>query len=153
MVGVYAGCGFRRPSPTQTAALEPVWAAALARAGQGRADIDLCVQPSGDLNAYAAGGRSVAMTSGCLGPARFRSAWVGSCRGEVRGRLLRRAAMNLTKKERRALAELEHALLEEDRTFAGQFDSWTAVQPPARRVGWRACPGLVRPATDLTIRG
>lgn len=43
--------------------------------------------------------------------------------------------MNLTKRERRALAELEQALLEEDPTFAGQFDSWTPVQPPARRWG------------------
>jgi STE24 endopeptidase len=63
---VALGCVFRRPSRPQSAALEPVWAAALARAGVRREDVDLYVQRSGDLNAYAVGGRSVAVTSGVL---------------------------------------------------------------------------------------
>lgn len=63
---VYAGCGFRRPSPRQAQTLEPVWAAALAGCGLRRSEVDLYVQCSGELNAYAAGGRSVAVTSGAL---------------------------------------------------------------------------------------
>jgi hypothetical protein len=43
--------------------------------------------------------------------------------------------MNLTERERRELAELEHALLEEDPSFAGQFGSCGPVLPPARRRG------------------
>jgi len=38
--------------------------------------------------------------------------------------------MDLSERERRELAELEHALLEEDPSFAGQFDSW---EPPPRQ--------------------
>jgi STE24 endopeptidase len=63
---VAVGCGFRRPSKAQSAALDPVWAAALARAGVHREDVDLYVQRTGDLNAHAVGGRSVAVTSGVL---------------------------------------------------------------------------------------
>jgi STE24 endopeptidase len=63
---VAAGCGFRRPTKAQAAALQPVWEAALARSGAAPGDVDLYVQRSNDLNAYAAGGRSVAVTSGVL---------------------------------------------------------------------------------------
>lgn len=41
--------------------------------------------------------------------------------------------MNLTERERRELAELEHALLAEDPSFAEQFG--TSAPPPPRRWG------------------
>jgi STE24 endopeptidase len=63
---VAAGCGFRRPSRAQLAALGPVWSAALDQAGVGVGEVDLYVQRSGELNAYAAGGHSVAVTTGVL---------------------------------------------------------------------------------------
>ncbi len=43
--------------------------------------------------------------------------------------------MKLTERERRELAELEHALIEEDPSFAGQFGSREPVLPPAPRRG------------------
>jgi hypothetical protein len=48
--------------------------------------------------------------------------------------------MDLTERERRELAELEHALLEDDPSFAGQFDSWQP--PPPRR--WRRVGNVLR---------
>jgi hypothetical protein len=42
--------------------------------------------------------------------------------------------MNLTERERRELAELEHALLEEDPSFAGQFGAWEPPPPPRRGI-------------------
>ncbi len=63
---VVSGCGFRRPSRSQVAALGPAWSAALAQAGIDAGAVDLYVQRSDDLNAYAAGGRSVAVTTGVL---------------------------------------------------------------------------------------
>jgi hypothetical protein len=43
--------------------------------------------------------------------------------------------MDLTERERRQLAELERALLEEDPVLAEQFGSWEP--PPPRRWGIR----------------
>ncbi|MDT4934556.1 MAG: hypothetical protein QOK11_2448 [Pseudonocardiales bacterium] len=52
--------------------------------------------------------------------------------------------MDLSERERRELAELEHALIEEDPVLAGQLGSWEP-RPPRRRgigsvlrwFGWR----------------
>lgn len=63
---VTIGCGFRALPRAQRTAIEPVWTAALARAELTPGDVDLYVQRSADLNAFAAGGRSVALTSGVL---------------------------------------------------------------------------------------
>lgn len=63
---VMAGCGFRRLSRTQSTAVDPVWVSALSRAGLDQCDVDLYLERSGELNAYAAGGRSVALTSGVV---------------------------------------------------------------------------------------
>ncbi len=60
------GAGFRRPSKAQVALLAPAWAAALVRAGLAASEVDLYVQRSREPNAYAAGGRSVAVTTGVL---------------------------------------------------------------------------------------
>lgn len=65
-VAVRTGCGFRRPSTAQAAALAPLWAAALRQTGIAAGDVDLYVQHSRQANAYAAGGRSVAVTAGVL---------------------------------------------------------------------------------------
>jgi STE24 endopeptidase len=56
----------RRPMADQMALLSPVWVAALQRAGTLAGDVDLYVQHRDEPNAYAAGGRSVAVTSGVL---------------------------------------------------------------------------------------
>jgi len=58
--------GFRRPSPAQAAVLQPLWSAALTSAGTLAEDVELYVQRNRQLNAYAAGGRSVAVTSRVL---------------------------------------------------------------------------------------
>jgi STE24 endopeptidase len=65
-LAVRIACGFRRPTTHQMTFLSPVWAAALQRAGTPAGDVDLYVQHSDEPNAYAAGGRSVAVTSGVL---------------------------------------------------------------------------------------
>jgi len=65
-LAVRTACGFRRPTADQLALLGPAWAAALLRAGTSAADVDLYVQHRDEPNAYAAGGRSVAVTSGVL---------------------------------------------------------------------------------------
>jgi STE24 endopeptidase len=65
-IAVRVGCGFRRPTAAQAALIEPVWAAALHRVGARREDVDLYMQNVGAPNAYAAGGRSVAVTAGVL---------------------------------------------------------------------------------------
>jgi Zn-dependent protease with chaperone function len=62
-LAVAVGCGFRRPSPAQLAALEPAWTSALARSGLDPGELDLYVQRSAELNAYATGARSVAVTT------------------------------------------------------------------------------------------
>jgi STE24 endopeptidase len=72
---VRVGAGFRRPTRAQSALLAPVWSAALARCGLEARDVDLYVQRSRDPNAFAAGGRSVAVTTGVL--ARFSAHRMG----------------------------------------------------------------------------
>lgn len=61
---VRIGCGFRRPTAQQTAMLAPLWAQTLAYAQLRPDQVDLYVQRYRDPNAYAAGGRSVAVTTG-----------------------------------------------------------------------------------------
>ena len=65
-IAVRVGCGFRRPSAQQAAVLEPLWAQALAYAQLRRDQVDLYVQRAKDPNALAAGGRSVAVTTGVV---------------------------------------------------------------------------------------
>jgi STE24 endopeptidase len=65
-VTVRTAMGFRPLTGRQSAALAGVWPAALAQAGYRADQIDLYVQPSALVNAYAAGGRSVAVSSGAL---------------------------------------------------------------------------------------
>jgi STE24 endopeptidase len=65
-VAVALGYGFHRPSRAQKAAMDRIWASALARAGIAASEADLYVQHSDDLNAYAIGGRSVGVTTGVL---------------------------------------------------------------------------------------
>lgn len=60
---VHAACGFRRPSPAQAAELGTAWSTALQMAGTAAGDVALYVQTAAAPNAYAAGGRSVAVTS------------------------------------------------------------------------------------------
>jgi STE24 endopeptidase len=75
MVMVRIGHGFRRPARRQLEALAPVWADALASAGYSAREVDLYVQSSATVNAYAAGGRSVAVTTGVL--AKFMAQHLG----------------------------------------------------------------------------
>ncbi|WP_171058170.1 M48 family metalloprotease [Modestobacter altitudinis] len=65
-VAVRVAFGFRPSSPAQAAALAPLWAAALRLSGTPASEVSLYVQRSGQPNAYAAGGRSVAVTSRAL---------------------------------------------------------------------------------------
>ena len=58
-----AACGFHRPSPAQAAWLQPAWSTALRVTGTAARDVELYVQTDRALNACAAGGRSVAVTS------------------------------------------------------------------------------------------
>lgn len=60
---VGATCRFHRPSPWETAALQPAWTAALRVTGTDAGTVELYVQPARVANAYAAGRRSVAVTS------------------------------------------------------------------------------------------
>ncbi|MCU1620675.1 MAG: rane protein of unknown function [Modestobacter sp.] len=62
-VAARAAVGFRRPSPPQAAVLQPLWSAALISAGAPAEGVELYVQRARKLNAYATGGRSVAVTS------------------------------------------------------------------------------------------
>jgi STE24 endopeptidase len=63
---VRAVYGFHRPSPEQATALAPAWSTALRVTETAADDVDLYVQNARALNAYAAGGRSVAVTSRVL---------------------------------------------------------------------------------------
>jgi STE24 endopeptidase len=63
---VRVGAGFRRPTRAQSALLAEGWSAALTRCGLSGGEVDLYVQRSRDPNAFAAGGRSVAVTTGVL---------------------------------------------------------------------------------------
>ncbi len=71
-IAVRVGFRFRRPSSAQWAALELPWCSALDRAGIVRDAVDLYVAPGGDVNAYAVGRRSIAVTSGALQDYRAR---------------------------------------------------------------------------------
>ena len=68
-LSVGVGAGFRRPTGTESARLAPAWAAALDRCGVTEGEVDIYVRRGQDLNAFSAGGRSVAITTGVL--ARF----------------------------------------------------------------------------------
>jgi STE24 endopeptidase len=65
-IAVRVGAGFRRPTRAQAELLAPAWSAALARCGLIEGEADVYVQSSRDPNAFAAGGRSVAVTTGVL---------------------------------------------------------------------------------------
>jgi STE24 endopeptidase len=65
-VTVRAAYGFHRPRPGQAAALQPAWATALRVTGTRSGEVELHVQMARVPNAYAAGGRSVAVTSRVL---------------------------------------------------------------------------------------
>ncbi len=65
-VAVAVGCRFRAPRRAVRAALDPVWHSACRAAGIAVADVDLYVKHDGGVNAYAAGRRSVAVTTGAL---------------------------------------------------------------------------------------
>jgi Zn-dependent protease with chaperone function len=55
--------GFRRLSPDERSVLDPLWGQVLDRCGVPRASVDLYVQRSAMVNAYAVGGRRVGLTS------------------------------------------------------------------------------------------
>jgi STE24 endopeptidase len=74
-VAVRVGAGFRRPTKAQVALLAPAWTSTLARAGLAASEVDLYVQRSREPNAFAAGGRSVAVTTGVL--AKFQARRLG----------------------------------------------------------------------------
>ena len=65
-ITVRAACRFHRPGPRHSAALRPAWATALRVTGTAAGDVELYVQTAQVPNAYAAGGRSVAVTSRVL---------------------------------------------------------------------------------------
>ena len=67
---VRVGCGFRRPNAVQAARLIPLWSQALRRCGVDPRDVDLYVRYSGESNAFAAGARSVVVTTGLLAECR-----------------------------------------------------------------------------------
>jgi STE24 endopeptidase len=60
------GCGFRALSGAQQALLGPTWKLVRERCGVPGEAVDLYVQRSREPNAYAAGGRSVAVTAGAV---------------------------------------------------------------------------------------
>ena len=63
---VRIGWGFRRPGPAGRALLEPVWLEVLERTGVLESAVDLYVQAGRAVNAYAVGGRSVAVSAPLL---------------------------------------------------------------------------------------
>ena len=65
-MSVRAAYRFHRPRPGQAAALQSAWATALRVTGTKAGDVELFVQMARVPNAYAAGGRSVAVTSRVL---------------------------------------------------------------------------------------
>jgi STE24 endopeptidase len=105
-VAVVAGLGFRRPSRSQAAALGAVWSGALAATGLSAGAVDLYVEHSDDLNAYAAGGRSVAVTTGVLRD--FLARRLGS--DEVQAVLVHELGHHVTKASRFALVTMWLAL-------------------------------------------
>ena len=60
---VRGACRFRSPSPVQVVALQRPWMAALRMTGTAAGEVELYVHTAQVPNAYAAGGRSVAVTS------------------------------------------------------------------------------------------
>jgi len=65
-LAVRLGCGLRPPGRAERDALGPVWRAALRRCALDPAEVVLYVQRCPGPNAYAAGRRSVAVTTGAL---------------------------------------------------------------------------------------
>ena len=65
-IAVRVVCGFRRPNAQQRALLDPAWSAVLARCGLNDDELDLYVLRRTELNAYAVGGRSVAVTTAAV---------------------------------------------------------------------------------------
>lgn len=65
-LAVRASMRLRPPGKRYADALAPVWVEALQRAGYQSGELDLYVQTSESPNAYAAGGRSVAVTTAAL---------------------------------------------------------------------------------------
>jgi STE24 endopeptidase len=65
-VVVRAAYGFHRLSARQAAALQPAWATALRVTGTKAGDVELYIQTARMPNAYATGGRSVAVTTRVL---------------------------------------------------------------------------------------
>jgi STE24 endopeptidase len=63
-VVVRLDCGFSRPSARQRALLEPAWRQVLIRCQVDPAEVDLYVQRTRAVNAFAVGRRSVAITTG-----------------------------------------------------------------------------------------
>lgn len=63
-VAVRIGCGFRPLSIRQQELLGPAWLEVLDRCGVSAGGVDLYLQRSRETNAYAAGGRSVGVTTG-----------------------------------------------------------------------------------------
>jgi STE24 endopeptidase len=74
-VAVRVGAGFRRPTKAQVALVAPAWTSALARAGLAAGEVEFYVQHSREPNAFATGGRSVAVTTGVL--AKFQARRLG----------------------------------------------------------------------------
>jgi STE24 endopeptidase len=64
------GCGFRRPNAALAARSVPLWSRALWQCGIDPRDVDLYVRYSGESNAFAAGARSVVVTTGLLAECR-----------------------------------------------------------------------------------
>jgi STE24 endopeptidase len=67
---VRVGYGFHRPSTSQAQQLEPAWTEALRRCSVAPGDVDLYVKRARQANAYATGGRAVAVTTGALAASR-----------------------------------------------------------------------------------
>jgi STE24 endopeptidase len=64
---VRVSCGFHLPNTGQAVLLAPVWATALEQCAIAPSEVDLYVRRRCEANAYAVGGRSVAVTTGVLG--------------------------------------------------------------------------------------
>lgn len=63
---VRVGWGFRRLASADRVVIEPVWSETLARMGVRESAVDLYVQGGAAVNAYAVGGRSVAVSASLL---------------------------------------------------------------------------------------
>lgn len=65
-IAVQLGFGFRHPTALQAATLLPLWSRALDCCAIDPRDVDLYLRNTGESNAFAAGKRSVAVTTGTL---------------------------------------------------------------------------------------